>query len=567
MLRTPGMTTLVLVGLVSGIITALSPCVLPVLPVVLTTSVQGGPAARRRPWLVVGGLVTSFGVFTLVGGALLSLLHLPADLLRWTGIVVLGVVGLGLLWPAWGHLLERPFATLRMPRLNRDGNGFLLGAAFGLVFVPCAGPVLASITVLAATAKVGPGLVVLTAAFCAGIAVPLLVVATAGRRLASRVRAVRERTPAVRVVGGVVMLATALVIGLNLAEPLQRFTPGWLSGVSDRIEARSQSQLDALAGGTAAPAAGGGTLSFDQCAADPTTLHDCGPAPELTGITGWVNSDPLTLASLRGKVVLVDFWTYSCINCQRTLPYLERWAADYGPAGLAVIGVHTPEFAFEHVAGNVRANAARLGVTYPVALDNGYATWQAYHQQYWPAHYLIDQRGEVRQVHYGEGAYDQTEALIRDLLDAPAPTSQVSPPADLAGTTQGQSPETYLGATRMGAFANGSPTLGRPATYHFSGDPARDWFALNGTWTIGDEDAVAGDGARLAYHFYASRVFLVLGGEGTVDVTLAGDPAFHRTVTVTGAPTLYTLYDAGARNDVLRLSFSPGLQAYAFTFG
>ena len=561
------MTTLVLVGIVSGVITALSPCVLPVLPVVLTTAAVDGPASRRRPWLVVGGLVTSFGVFTLVGGALLSALHLPQDLLRWVGIAVLGVVGLGLLWPALGHQLERPFVHLRMPRLRRDGNGFLLGAAFGLVFVPCAGPVLASITVLAATARIGWGLVALTAAFCAGIAIPLLVLATAGRRLASRVRAVRERTPAVRVVGGVVMVATALVIGLNLAEPLQRSTPGWLSGISDRIEAGSQSRLDALAGEAPRPAGTGPAMTFDQCADDPSSLHDCGPAPELTGITAWLGSDPLTLAGLRGKVVLVDFWTYSCINCQRTLPYLERWAADYGTDGLVVIGVHTPEFAFEHVEGNVRDNAARLGVTYPVALDDDYATWQAYDQQYWPAHYLVDQQGEVRQVHYGEGAYDETEALIRELLDAPAPTVQASPPPDLSGTTPGQSPETYLGAQRMGSIANDDVTVGRPATFQSSGDPARDSFALDGTWTVEDEDALAGDGARLAYHFYAGRVFLVLGGEGTVDVTLAGDPAFHRTVAVTGSPTLYTLYDEGARDDVLRLSFSPGVQAYAFTFG
>ncbi len=564
------MTTLILVGLVSGVITALSPCVLPVLPVVLTTAAGEGAASRRRPWLVVGGLVTSFGVFTLLGGALLSLLHLPQDLLRWVGITVLGVVGLGLLWPALGHLLERPFWRLRMPRLNRDGNGFLLGAAFGLVFVPCAGPVLASITVLAATARIGWGLVVLTAAFCAGIAIPLLVLATAGQRLAARVRAVRERTPAVRIVGGVVMVATALVIGLGLADPLQRAVPGWFSAVSDRIEGRAQAQLDALAGtGADVGSSGddGAVRSFDECADDPATLHDCGPAPELAGITGWVNSDPLSLAQLRGKVVLVDFWTYSCINCQRTLPYLERWASDYRDDGLVVIGVHTPEFAFEHVAANVRDNAARLGVDYPVALDDDYATWQTYHQRYWPAHYLIDQQGEVRQVHYGEGAYDETEALIGQLLDAPEPAASVAPPPDMAGTTPGQSPETYLGADRLGAIANDDVVLGRATTFRSSGDPGRDSFALDGTWTIEGEEATAGDDARLAYHFYASRVFLVLGGEGTVDVGLGGDPGYHRTVTVTGSPTLYTLYDAGARDDVLRLSLSPGVQAYAFTFG
>ena len=554
------MTTLVLVGIVAGVITAVSPCVLPVLPVVLTTSAGNGAASRWRPWLVVGGLVTSFGVFTLIGGALLSLLHLPQDLLRWLGVVVLGVVGLGMLWPALGNALERPFARLRVPRLNRDGNAFVLGAAFGLVFVPCAGPVLASITVLAATAHIGWDLVALTAAFCVGLAIPLLAFATGGRRLAGRVRAVRERTPVVRAVGGVVMLATALVIATNVADPLQRAVPNWLSALSTRVESGS---LSAALGGSGQPKGD----SFDSCANDPTTLHDCGPAPELTGITAWLNSDPLTLASLHGKVVLVDFWTYSCINCQRTLPYVEKWASDYGPDGFVVIGVHTPEFAFEHVVSNVKDNAARLGVTYPIAVDDGYATWNAYGNQYWPAHYLIDKTGEVRQVSYGEGDYTQTDALIRQLLGVAAPGATVTPPQDWAGTTNGQSPETYLGSDRLASIANPDVTLGKPAQFHSSGAPDRDSFALDGTWTIGPEYVQAGDGARLAYHFFASRVFLVLGGTGTVDVTLANDPAFHKTVTVSGSPTLYTLYDQGARDDVLRLSFSPGVQAYAFTFG
>ncbi|MBN9375519.1 MAG: thioredoxin family protein, partial [Cellulomonas sp.] len=352
----------------------------------------------------------------------------------------------------------------------------------------------------------------------------------------------------------------------NVAEPLQRAVPGFLSSLSDRIESGSRQQLAALGGG----GGGAGAQSFDQCANDPTTLHDCGPAPELTGITSWLNSGPLTLAGLRGKVVLVDFWTYSCINCQRTLPYTEQWAAQYGKDGLVVIGVHTPEFAFEHVEANVRDNAARLGVTYPIALDDAYATWNAYDQQFWPAHYLVDRTGEVRQVHYGEGDYAQTDALIRQLLGTSAPTglpTEVSPPPDWAGTTANQSPETYLGSDRMGSIANADVTVGRPAVFHSSGTPARDSYALDGTWTIQGEHADAGAGAALAYHFYASRVFLVLGGTGTVDVSLAGDPAFHRTVTVGGAPTLYTLYDQGVRDDVLRLSFSPGVEAYAFTFG
>ena len=565
------MTTLLLVGLVSGLITALSPCVLPVLPVVLTSTIQGGATSRRRPFVVVAGLVTSFGVFTLLGGALLSLLHLPQDVLRWTGIVVLGVVGLGLLWPRVGHLLEAPFVYTRIPHLNRDGNGFVLGLGLGLVFVPCAGPILAAITVLAATAHIGLGLVLLTAAFCIGIAIPLLVFAFAGQRLAARIRVVRERTQLMRGIAGGVLIATALVIALNLAEPLQRLTPGWLASASNRIEndGAVRRQLDALAGrgGSTAGTGAGRSISFDDCANDPSALHNCGPAPELTGLTGWLNSDPLTLKSLRGQVVLVDFWTCSCINCQRTLPYLERWNADYAADGLVIVGVHSPEFAFEHVKSNVADNAARLGVRYPIALDSDLATWQAYQQRFWPAHYLIDQTGTVRQVHYGEGSYAETEALIRELLAVPAPTGQATAsPTEDAGTP-GQSPETYLGSDRMQSIDNSGPTLGQPAQFQLNATPPRDSFSLGGTWNVQGEFARAGQDARLAYHFYASKVFLVLGGEGTVTVTLSGDPSYRRVIDITGAPALYTLYDGVATDDVAQLEPSAGVEAYAFTFG
>jgi cytochrome c biogenesis protein CcdA/thiol-disulfide isomerase/thioredoxin len=565
------MATLLLVGLVSGLITAISPCVLPVLPVVLTSSIQGGAASRRRPFVVVGGLVASFGVFTLLGGALLGLLNLPQDVLRWTGIVVLGVVGLGLLWPRVGHLLEAPFVYTRIPHLNRDGNGLVLGLGLGLIFVPCAGPILASITVLAATAHIGLGLVLLTAAFCIGIAIPLLGFAFAGQRMAARIGVVRERTQLMRAIAGGVMIATALVIAFNLAEPLQRLTPSWLASTSNAIEsdAAVRQQLNALTGrgGSAAGTGAGRAISFDDCANATSVLHNCGPAPELTGLTGWLNSDPLTLKSLRGKVVLVDFWTYSCINCQRTLPYLERWNADYAADGLVIVGVHSPEFAFEHVASNVAVNAARLGVTYPIALDNNYGTWQAYRQQFWPAHYLIDQTGTVRQVHYGEGSYAETEALIRELLAVPAPTGQATASPTQDAGTPGQSPETYLGSDRMQSIDNSGPTLGQPAQFQLNAAPPRDSFSLGGTWNVQGEFARAGQDARLAYHFYASKVFLVLGGEGTVTVTLSGDPSYRRVIDITGAPALYTLYDGVATDDVAQLEPSAGVEAYAFTFG
>jgi cytochrome c biogenesis protein CcdA/thiol-disulfide isomerase/thioredoxin len=511
--------------------------------------------------VVVGGLVLSFGVFTLAGGALLSLLNLPQDLLRWAGIVTLAVVGLGLMWPRFGHLVEAPFVRARIPRLNRDGNGLVLGLGLGLVFVPCAGPVLASITVLAATGGIGPELVALTAAYCLGVALPLLGFALAGDRILSRVRAVRERTRLARGVAGGIMVVTALAIATNAVEPLQRLTPAWLTAVTESVETDQgvQAELDRLADDDTSPR----SMGFDACAADPSRLADCGVAPELTGITGWLNTEPLTLADLRGKVVLIDFWTYSCINCQRTLPYTTGWAAEYADDGLVVLGVHSPEFAFERVEGNVAENAERLGVEYPIALDNDFATWQAYDQRFWPAHYLVDAEGTVWQVHYGEGAYGETESLIRELLglDAAAPVDD----DDAGPHTDGRSPETYLGAARMGAIDNQPVPVGEPAGFALSTDPPRDAFSLGGTWDVQDEYAHAVDDAALTYHFYAAQVHLVLGGEGTVTVRVAdGAP---RVVEVSGPPTLYTLYDGTARDAVLHLELSDGLEAYAFTFG
>lgn len=555
------MTTLLVVGLVSGLVTAVSPCVLPVLPVVLTTS-AGRQAGPGRPVAVVGGMVLAFGVATLLGAAVLGALGLPQDVLRWAGITVLTVVGLGLVWPRLGHLVEAPFARVRPLRMNRDGNPFVLGLGMGLVFVPCAGPVLASITVLAATAQIGPELVALTAAYCLGVALPLLGIALAGDRILSRVRAVRERTRAARAATGAVMVATALVIATGAAEPLQRATPEWLQAVSEwaSSDADAQAELRSLSD-DGMPSAQ--LLTFSECAeADPGELRDCGPAPELVGLTGWLNSEPLDLAALRGRVVLVDFWTYSCINCQRTLPYLTRWAEEYADDGLVVIGVHAPEFAFEREARNVADAAERFDIRYPIALDNDFVTWRAYDQRFWPAKYLVDAEGTVRQVHYGEGAYAETEAAIRELLGLSGEVRADDGPRH----TDGRTPETYLGSDRVARLHDDEVVPGREAEYALQ-DPALHSFSLGGTWRVEPEYAQAGQDAVLALRFRAAQVHLVLEGEGTVTVSVDGDADPARVVEVSGTPQLHTVYDGAARTAVLRLAFTPGVRAYAFTFG
>ena len=392
------MLVLIGIGLAAGFITAISPCVLPVLPIIFA---GGATGSRRKPFAIIAGLIVSFTAFTLFGVWLLKQLGLPEDFLRNLAIALLFLVAATLLFPKVEEIVQTPFLRLTRRPGGELGGGFLLGASLGLVFVPCAGPVLAAITVVGATQDVGARAIVLTLAYATGAAIPMLIVAFGGR---AGMTALRPHAHRIRQVLGVVVALTALAIALNVDRHFQTALPGYTESLQKKVEqnGRAQSELQKLRGST--------RVSSD------TTLRDLGAAPELAGLSNWINSKPLTLRQLRGKVVLVDFWTYSCINCLRTLPHVKAWYRTYEKDGLVVLGVHTPEFAFEHVPSNVRGAVRRLGITYPVALDNDYKTWNAFQNQYWPAKYLIDRRGHLRYVHFGEGEYDTTEARIRTLL-------------------------------------------------------------------------------------------------------------------------------------------------------
>jgi cytochrome c biogenesis protein CcdA/thiol-disulfide isomerase/thioredoxin len=561
--------TLVLIGLVGGIITGLSPCVLPVLPVVLLGGGSAGPdtgpdaeSARRRPYLVVLGLTLSFAVFTLFGSLILASLHLPDDAIRWLGLALLVLVGLGLLVPPLGHLIERPFYRFPQRALGPGRNGFLLGIALGAVFVPCAGPVLAAITVAGATGHVGLGTVGLTLGFAVGTAIPLLAFALAGRGLTQRLGAFRRHQGAFRAVSGVVVIVLAVALTFNLSDIVQRDIPNYFEAVGNSLEK----------GAKAAPQ-GGGSVSLQACQTAAlyggSGLEKCGPAPAFSGIQQWLNTPggkPVSLASLTGKVVLVDFWAYSCINCQRELPHVEAWAKAYASDGLEVVGVHTPEYAFEHVPSNVAAGVRRLGLTFPVALDNSYGTWNAYDNQSWPAGYLIDASGQIRHISIGEGDYGGEEQLIRQLLSAAHPGIALPRATDVPDTTPddaAQTPETYLGAERQQGYHGSTPYVtgqfAPPATV-----PANS-FALAGTWTIGQESITAGKGAGITLAFHASKVYLDVGGTGTLTVSAGGTSTVIR---VSGAPDIYTVAtEQPAGDGTVTIRLSPGLQAYSFTFG
>ncbi len=456
------MLTLVLIGLLSGSVTAVSPCVLPVLPVIFLGAGSLAPSrrqrsnalqragadargerkinnalARRRSVIIVAGLVLSFAVVTLAGSLLLTTLHLPSGALRWAGVLVLFVVGLGLVVPAVEHLAQRPFTGLPHVDASRAGGPFLLGLALGTLYVPCAGPVIAVVAIAGTAGQVTGGILVLTAAFSIGTALPLLLFAYAGERVADKMSGLRSGARRFRHAGGAVMMALALMLTFNLTDGLQRILPTYTAAIQDSIDSNDAANqaLQAVspnapagaATGTPVPThnstapaavAAGPVVACRSAAAD---LANCGKAADLLGIDTWINTPdgaPPTLAELRGKVVLVDFWTYGCINCQHVLPHVTSWYDAYRDSGLVVVGIHTPEFSFERDADNVRDAVATHRIHYPVGLDNSSATWRNYHNNYWPAAYLIDATGTVRYVKFGEGDYARTESLIRQLLVA-----------------------------------------------------------------------------------------------------------------------------------------------------
>jgi cytochrome c biogenesis protein CcdA/thiol-disulfide isomerase/thioredoxin len=547
------MLVLIAVGFAAGLITALSPCVLPVLPILLAGGATGG---RRKPYAIVAGLIASFTAFTLAGVWLLDALGLPKDLLRNLALVLLFVVAASLLFPRLGLLLERPLVRLSRRPSGDLGGGLLLGAALGLVFVPCAGPVLAAVTVVAASRDLGLDVVALTVAYSIGAALPMLLVA-AGGRWAVGMKRVRARAGGVRRGLGAVVALTALAIALGADRPFQTAVPGYTESVQKRIERSSAAdrELDRLTGREHGAAAAEG-------------LRDFGEAPEFTGISRWLNTrgeEPLSLAGLRGKVVLVDFWTYSCINCLRTLPFLRGWDRAYRAKGLRIVGVHTPEFAFEHEEDNVRSAVDRLDLAYAVALDNDYGTWNAYGNRYWPAKYLIDRKGHVRFVHFGEGAYEETERVIRTLLAERTQAQLVAGGIEEAMPSREATRETYLGHQRIAGLANPTVVPDRYASYRLPSTLASDQLAYGGNWRVEAERAVAGRSARLRLRFRAKEVNLVLGGKGRVQVLLDGQRA--RTVAVRGS-RLYELLELPAfQTGLLELRFTRGVAGYAFTFG
>src|SRR3954447_26858640 len=577
------MLLLLAFAFLAGAGTALSPCVLPVLPAVLSARRAGG---RRRPLGVVLGLSATFtitivGVAEVVGGV-----GLGTDPLRFVAVLVLAAFGVALLFPRVAATLEAPLARLSRygPRSRGDGfwSGVLVGAALGFVYTPCAGPILAAvITVSVATGRT----VAVAVAYALGSAVVLLALTLGGRRLLDRVRRAGRGAVVQRVMGGV-MLVTALLIVTNVDVSFDQLVARQIPNVnltaglerSTAVASRLHDLRPQTANGFKEPVPAG-------IAPGPQGLPKLGRAPEFVHTQRWFNTPggrPAPLRSLRGRVVLVDFWTYTCINCLRTLPYLEAWDRRYRDAGLTIVGVHTPEFAFEHDAGNVGRAIKRLGIRYPVVQDNDDGTWDAYANMYWPADYLVDAGGQVRYASIGEGDYDKTENAIRLLL-AEAGHRRLggdARPEDVVVPSKRTSPETYLGTQRAQGWIAGEPRAGENDYPRVDGKLPVNTFAFGGTWKVGEQAATAVRGATIDATVHARNVYLVLSpprsGRGTVQVLVDGKPARAGVagadirggrVTVT-SQRLYTLVSL-PRNErhALKLRLSPGVSGYAFTFG
>jgi cytochrome c biogenesis protein CcdA/thiol-disulfide isomerase/thioredoxin len=552
---------LLVFALLAGAGTAVSPCVLPVLPALLSAGATGG---RRRPLGIVLGLAVTFTLTVAVLAKVVSGVGLGDSVLRDLAIVVLIVFGVALAVPALAARIEAPLSRLARfgPKDMGDGfaSGLAVGGALGFVYTPCAGPILAAVISVGATTGTTLRTLLIALAYAIGSAAVLLVLMAGGRRLLPRTATVQRALGAVLVLTAVAMVARLDVRAekaiaehapnANLAAGLED------SGAVGKRLARIRPESRFAQRAADAPAARRGKRS---------SLPVLGTAPDFTGTQRWFNSRPLSLAALRGRVVLIDFWTYTCINCIRTLPYLKAWDARYRSAGLTIVGVHSPEFSFEKDAGNVQRAIHSFGIRYPVVQDNDLATWSAWGNQYWPAEYLIDARGKVRHVHFGEGDYDKSEAAIRSLLaERDGRVGGMAKPHDPFTISTETTPETYLGSARAERWLPDKPRDGTH-TYATPASLPLSHFALGGAWRVTPEDATAVRGATLTAHVRARHIYLVLGGTGDVGVEVDG----HRTRTVhVTKQQLYTLADfPQAGEHVLRLAFASGVSGFAFTFG
>ena len=598
-----------------GVLTIVSPCILPVLPFVFARA--GQPFMRSTLPMLVGMAATFAAVATLaaLGGGWAVQAN---EYGRYAALALLAVFGIILLFPALSDHLTRPLVSLGA-RLSQSADkgaraggssvvaSLLLGVATGLLWAPCAGPVLGLILTGAALQGASVGTTLLLLAYALGAATSLALALLVGGKVYQTMKRSLGVGEWLRRGVGVAVLVAVAAIGLGLdtgflTQASVASTASLEQGLIDKLQPQKPSSvvMNGNDGGAMMMSGGSNQMMMSgantmmqakpQAAAD--TLPVEGKMPPLDGAIQWLNSPPLSAEALRGKVVLVDFWTYSCINCIRAIPYVKAWAEKYKDQGLVVIGVHAPEFAFEKNVDNVKKAIGDLGITYPVAIDNDYAIWRAFDNQYWPAHYFIDAEGRIRHHHFGEGEYDQSERVIQELLAEAGKQNVAGGIVDVKATgaeaasnqNDVQSSETYVGWQRSENFVDTKGTVNDAPHVYSAAEPKLNEWGLTGNWTVGAENAGLNDkDGSIYYRFHARDLHLVLGPNAdgkpirfkvTVDGKPPGDSHGVDTDadgngTVTGQRLYQLVREAGPVGDhTFEIHFlDPGVQAYAFTFG
>jgi cytochrome c biogenesis protein CcdA/thiol-disulfide isomerase/thioredoxin len=571
-----------------GVLTILSPCILPILPF---TFARADQPFRKTGLPLLLSMAITFAAVASIAVAGGSWLVRANQYGRIAALIVFALLGVSLLWPAFAERLSRPFVRLGS-RLTQSAStdtrsivwqSLLLGIATGLLWAPCAGPILGLILTGAALQGASTHTSLLLLIYAAGAATSLAVALLAGGRVFAAMKRSLGAEEWIRRILGVAVLAAVIAVAFGLDRGiLTRISLASTSGVEQSLLDRLHPKVVRIPDQT---------LTITDAG---ETLTDSSVLSSLSGATAWINSPPLTSDQLKGKVVLIDFWTYSCINCLRALPYTRAWAEKYKDSGLVVIGVHTPEFPFEKDLSNVQKAVRDLGITYPVALDNNYSIWTAFNNEYWPAHYFIDVNGKVRYHHFGEGEYDQSEQWIQQLLKE-RPNEQSLPGGIVNVSAQGaeaapdtgevQSPETYVGYERAQNFASpGGFKQNKASLYTIPASLELNQWALAGNWIDHDQMAVlASPQGKIAFRFHARDLHLVLGP--TADgkpvrfrVTIDGHaPGENHGVDTdeqgNGVVTEHRLYQLvrqkGTIMDrVFEIEFlDPGAHAFAFTFG
>jgi cytochrome c biogenesis protein CcdA/thiol-disulfide isomerase/thioredoxin len=557
----------ILIALLAGIFTIGAPCILPVLPILLGASV--GQRSKTRPLFIALGFIITFSITALLISSIVSQLMVPPDVLRRVAVVALAIFAILMFWPLPFELLTTKLSGLTTSAsgtAQKAGNGnfggLILGLLLGLIWTPCAGPVLGSIlTLIAAQGEVSKALPLLVA-YAIGAGIPMLLIAYGGQAITTRINFLSNYSRRLQQIFGIIILLLAAAIFFQYDTKLQSKLVEKFPAINlenklfKKLNEGSENRLPLES-------------KTNKVDTDGMQLPNYGPAPEFVGIEKWLNSDSLTMEQLKGKVVLIDFWTYSCINCIRTLPYVTKWYDTYKDKGLVVVGVHTPEFAFEKVTSNVETAIKRFNINYPVAQDNNYATWNAYNNRYWPAEYLVDQNGNLVYYHFGEGNYDHTENLIRQLLN-------IGGESDIKNPTQGnvKSPEMYFGTDRLEYLDKSQlPFINQETLYNIpEKNLVLNTFALEGSWQFQTERAVLAPGSegsgKIRLRFNSGKVYMVAASGNPQEITVLVDGKIVSQFIV-GDYQLYTLFDSNdySEHDLEIQIPQAGFEAFTFTFG